>query len=1138
MPGEIATAYVRLRPIADTFRSEAQMQVRDSLAKVNSTAGIGGTTAAYRKQALTAKSTAAQVKMAARETAQAQVAAAGVEMRSINEEIHSLNRLARSSKVSASERVAAARLAGEAESKRMVLLGRSTEHAKEKVGGLRDSLKGLAATFGTTIGAIAGFNFIKSVVHSAAAGQKSAEAITAEFGKAGRAVKQWSDTTAAQFGLASGDAESMAAKFGIAYHQIGLGQQRAAQMTIGFEKLATSIAAIRGVDPTTIMGQITGAAYGNVRSLRALGIAVDQTQIKFAAVRLGLIKTTKDAITPAIRAQALYGLATAKLSTYQQQAKAHMGDLANVQLRLSAEWKNAKDTLGTALLPEITKLTKAFADWLEKIQRTGQLQRAVNTAFRVTATAVHSIRIAVETVVRPIKTVVDALGGLKRVALVTGAIFAAWKIGAGIGDLVKGLLAAKKAMLAFDLAADANPIGLVVAAVAALAGGLYLLYTRSATVRRVTKEAWAELKKIAADVAPHVKTALADIRVAITNFVNTAKKAWREWGGSIIAVTKATWTFVKAYFASVWEGIRGAFNIFVGLFKGDWGRAWKGLKEVVKGATDGVVAVFRFMGQTIEAVWMGIWDKIKVDTLRAGAEIIKVASAVIGKLTGFASIFSKLVGGGTVKNPLAGVADTLLAEANAVVAARNRASIAAAAADNKRRATEARTRDRDVPDGTAPGGVTAKAAAKAAAATKAAAIQVKGALADYYAKIAAAKQDLKQLHIDDAIFGKEQAQRVKAASAALAAAVKAGEQQVAQAILSGQALIQSAQKHLQDFLVSSYMATQKDLENHSKQLMDAGKRAIANLKTLGNQLTSDLDKFLAAKGQTNAKVGVGPFGPAVERLRTLMAGGVPSAELHEEAQRLQAELASKPRFTPAQQLAQAKRIVQEHIGLLVQQAQKGQLTVKQLTDRLNGYLKKSGFTYAALVKVVGKAGATQIRTDVARLAEQMHQIELLPPKVQKKLIAQAKAGGGAGIVDIGALIAQQRAEEKARTTKNANTLHDRLKSLTEARDKANARLQKAEEAAKARVARAQKHLGDVNERNQLATQKHHLAEAKTQTRILRRIHTATAAAAAAQKQLNATLVNTTGFPSSAGQNSGKTSKTAKGNAKHGLAGAG
>lgn len=240
----------------------------------------------------------------------------------------------------------------------------TTGFKSETEGAVRAGVAGVGKIIAGAFAVKGVFDFGKQIVEHAADVQKQIEAIKTEFGSASDSVIAFGEHGATALGVSAHLADQTSARFGIIAKSLGLTNEQAATMTVGFEKLAGSVSQIRNVDPATLFQNLPLALAGNTRSMRQLGIVTDQTQLKIAAFKLGLTDSITQALTPAQKALAIYAIGTANLGQFQAQATSHAGDFANVQRKLSAEFDNAKDSLGRGLLPAMEKVFGFLANTL------------------------------------------------------------------------------------------------------------------------------------------------------------------------------------------------------------------------------------------------------------------------------------------------------------------------------------------------------------------------------------------------------------------------------------------------------------------------------------------------------------------------------------------------------------------------------------------------------------------------------------------------------------------------------------------------------------------------------------------------------------------------------------------------------
>ncbi|GGQ07801.1 phage-related protein [Actinomadura coerulea] len=120
---------------------------------------------------------------------------------------------------------------------------------------------------------------------------------------------------------------------------------------------------------------------------------------------------------------------------------------------------------------------------------------------------------------------------------------------------------------------------------------------------------------------------------------------------------------VARTFQSIAEIVKGALNIIIGvmkvaiaIFSGDWSKAWEGIKQICRGAGQIVLAVFKWLGSALVAIWrlhLGylskIWGQIK-STATQGAR-----GAVDGTANAFRAGVGKVRGAvSAIKNAVVG----------------------------------------------------------------------------------------------------------------------------------------------------------------------------------------------------------------------------------------------------------------------------------------------------------------------------------------------------------------------------------------------------------------------------------------------------------------------------------------------------
>lgn len=237
--------------------------------------------------------------------------------------------------------------------------------------------------------------------------------------------------------------------------------------------------------------------------------------------------------------------------------------------------------------------------------------------------------------------VVAVLGTLKAITL---AHAAAMKVQAAGGILkfltsyltsTKLIQAATKTWAAvqwvLNAAMSANPIGLVVIAIAALVAGFVIAYKRSETFRNIVKGALSAVRSAGVRVADFfrkdIPEAFGKVRSAASSALGWVRSNWPKilviltgpFGLAVVAIVK-NWDKIKKAASATKDWIVDKFNAVVGFFRSMPGKIssatsglWNGLKDGFRSAVNSIIGWWNNLSFSIPAV------KIKGKTIVPGA---------------------------------------------------------------------------------------------------------------------------------------------------------------------------------------------------------------------------------------------------------------------------------------------------------------------------------------------------------------------------------------------------------------------------------------------------------------------------------------------------------------------------------------
>ena len=274
-----------------------------------------------------------------------------------------------------------------------------------------------------------------------------------------------------------------------------------------------------------------------------------------------------------------------------------LGTLADSQGTVNATYEETQDSVDKAKLAIQNMKTTAAelaSNFLEKYGP--DIERAI----QVITDKLEEWAPKVEA---GIQWLIDHLPEIEACVIGIGTAFLAWKV-AGIITAVTTALAGMSAAEAIAAAKTwllntamlANPIGLVVAAIAGLVTAFVVLWNKSEKFRNFWKGLWKEIK---ATVEKYIG--------AVVNFFKAA-----------FNVIKTVWNAITGFFKGLWESIKDVFNAVVDFFTGIFTSAYEGVKAVWEAITgfftgiwDGIKNTFNVVGDWFAEKFENAVDRIK-----------------------------------------------------------------------------------------------------------------------------------------------------------------------------------------------------------------------------------------------------------------------------------------------------------------------------------------------------------------------------------------------------------------------------------------------------------------------------------------------------------------------------------------------
>lgn len=201
--------------------------------------------------------------------------------------------------------------------------------------------------------------FVDGSVSAFAELQDATAAAGVVFGNSMDKITQQAEGAAAAFGISKQQAIDASITFGTFGKSAGLAGDDLADFSTQMTALAGDMASFRGTSPEEAIEAIGSAMRGEAEPIRKYGVLLDDATLRNRALALGLIKTTKDALSPQNKVLAAQAEILAQTKDAQGDFARTADSTANVQKRLAAESANLSAEIGEKLAPAIVEAQKA-----------------------------------------------------------------------------------------------------------------------------------------------------------------------------------------------------------------------------------------------------------------------------------------------------------------------------------------------------------------------------------------------------------------------------------------------------------------------------------------------------------------------------------------------------------------------------------------------------------------------------------------------------------------------------------------------------------------------------------------------------------------------------------------------------------
>lgn len=339
--------------------------------------------------------------------------------------------------------------------------------------------------------------------------------------------------------------------------------------------------------------------------------------------------------------------------------KYDMNNLSDVYSAIHAIQENL-DITGTTAREAATTFTGSFESMkaaaqnvLGKLSLGEDIQPALQALMETTSTFLFGNLIPmIGNILKQIPTLI--LGGIKGVfsgifgeglgsimssiVIALGSAFIAFKAFSAVSGMLSGIPAVlttiKTAVTGLFTAMSANPIGIAIAAIAALTAGLVYFFTQTEMGRQI----WQGFMDWFSGVWQSIAPVLTEVWNGI---VETATTVWNNMMAVVAPIIQAVVDFIK----SVWDGISLWWSENQALIQQTFTTVWNAIQTVIQTVMPIIQSIIEtamnILGPFIEGAWNNIctvvttvWELIKIAIQTAMDVISGIIKAVMAIING------------------------------------------------------------------------------------------------------------------------------------------------------------------------------------------------------------------------------------------------------------------------------------------------------------------------------------------------------------------------------------------------------------------------------------------------------------------------------------------------------------------------
>lgn len=520
---------------------------------------------------------------------------------------------------------------------------------------LTDSVKaiGKALVVTTAAAAAAAFAFGKVAVDAASDLQQSMGAVDAVFKDQAGTVHAWAASAARDLGLSKNQYNEFATVVGSQLKNMGVPFEQVTRQTNDLISKGADLAAQFGGTTADAVSALSALMRGESDPIERYGVSIKEADINAQMLADGTSKLEGEQGKLA-RTQAILTLLNKQTADSQGAFGRESNTLAGQQQRLAAQFENLKATLGTYLLPVITKVTGWVSDNMEPaferlsaVVRDEVIPRAREFGDYLTGTVVPALRGFGQWV----QDNVSWLGPLaSAIAGAVTAFMTIQKVVAVIAAVKVAMTGFKAAWLALNATFVMSPIGLLIVGITALVAALVWFFTQTDTGQKIVKAAWNGIKTAVSAVVDWFQNTVQPVLERVWSAITTAAQAVADWYMQNVApvfaafgeLLSAIFNRIATIVSWLWTNV---FQPYLQFILSGWQLLWAGVQAVWEKIGPPIMTAIGVAINVMQTVWTGVWNAVKTIFTGVWNAIRIVVETVLGVIKGVINTATNVIKG-------------------------------------------------------------------------------------------------------------------------------------------------------------------------------------------------------------------------------------------------------------------------------------------------------------------------------------------------------------------------------------------------------------------------------------------------------------------------------------------------------------